>query len=46
MPYTKADLKMLFEEPEAKKELRKQKLQVSKEDNEKLHQKIDTIGEE
>ena len=46
MSYTKADLKTLFEEAKAEKELLKQKLRVSEEDNEKLQQRIDTIAEE
>ena len=46
MSYTKADLKMLFEKAKAEKELLKQKLRVSEEDNQKLQQRIDTTAEE
>ena len=45
MPYTKADLNVLFEEAKVKKEVLKQKLQASEEDNEKLKQKIGTSEE-
>ena len=37
---------MLFEKAKAKKDLLKQKLRVSEEDNEKLQQRIDNIAEE
>ena len=37
---------MLFEKAKAKKDLLKQKLRVSEEDNEKLQQRIDTTAED